>query len=75
LQGYRLASWAWSTSTLRWVGWVWLWRRSGGVGSQEQQQVAIISQLSRGDAAGPIRVKDEQHAGARSVQQVNQVNH
>jgi hypothetical protein len=37
--------------------------RSGGVGNQDQQQLAIISYLGRGDAAGAMRVKDEQHAG------------
>ena len=63
LQGYWLASWAWSTSTLRWVDWDGCGDRSGGVGNQEQQQVAIISHLGRGNAAGAMGVKDEQHAG------------
>ena len=68
LQGYGLASWAWSMSTLR-GRWVWLWatvRRSGG---QEQQHVAITSRLGQGDAVGATRVKDEQDAASRSVQQ------
>jgi hypothetical protein len=38
-------------------------RPFGGVGNQEQQQLAIISHLGRGDAADAMRVKDEQHAG------------
>jgi hypothetical protein len=63
LQGYRLASWAWSTSTLRWSTGMAVGDRSDGAGNQGQQQLAILSHLGRGGAAGATRVKNEQHAG------------
>jgi hypothetical protein len=45
------------------VDWVWLWATVRRTGDREQRQVAIISHLGQGDAAGATRVKDEQDAG------------
>jgi hypothetical protein len=45
------------------VDWVWLWATVRRTGDQEQRQVAIISHLGQGDAAGATRVEDGQDAG------------